>query len=482
MIGRVFILALALIGAGAHGQSTPLFDASKPLSLASAKGMSPALAMRLDRMPSDPNSMGAQVFPLNAAALESTAITFTMGGITRTYVGAKECNDAKLGAGVCVWEGKSGAGLGGGSMSLAWQKADPRGTVAGRVAGPGHTFNISPLMGRYLVIEERGNGGRSIREPAMPTGTGPQKAAAGGTKRALSTTPSGGPVVGITVVCSTLADQYLQRSCAVNAALEVTSINTAFSNSNIDAAVIVRGTMESSSSYLVNGNLCNILTALQTDAAVTSLRNVSEGDVVMAITDAPTDPAFPYDGCAMQVYATNLSAFAVVQANSLDSLTFAHEFGHLAGGRHQFGGGQSPDSNQFPFKYGHGWINHDFPPAGTGFPTNQRLCFHTIMANKYGDVTGCNPNIGLDDRQPFFSNPLVTVFAVPSGNALVADMASALRLNLPGMAGFHALNNLGGGGGGGGPGPTTVVKAGVAGAAAIAAPPSPAYISTLLAD
>jgi hypothetical protein len=139
---------------------------------------------------------------------------------------------------------------------------------------------------------------------------------------------------------------------------------------------------------------------------VHNLRDQHAGDVVVLIT-ATGDAC----GRVVDIGEGATEAFAVVRWDcAIGNYSFAHEIGHLLGGRHD------NDPNDNPFPYGHGF---NYGPGN----------WRTVMS----------VNLNLD-RIGYWSNPDVTLGGVPMGTASDHDNVRVWENRAGTVANFRIVN------------------------------------------
>lgn len=152
---------------------------------------------------------------------------------------------------------------------------------------------------------------------------------------------------------------------------------------------------------------------------IPGLRDGSGSDFVILIIDSPGTDC----GLAQAIYAQENEAFAVVEESCmLGNHSFAHEIGHLQGGRHD----PFMDNNTSPFAYGHGFTHADPNPPDS---------WRTIMA--YNNA--CAAQGVFCTRIQFWSNPNVFFRGDAMGTAQTEDNHRVLNETEYDMADFRVL-------------------------------------------
>jgi hypothetical protein len=171
--------------------------------------------------------------------------------------------------------------------------------------------------------------------------------------------------------------------------------------------------------YEESGSLADDLENLQGNGdgqmdEVHSLRQLYGADVVVLLVG--WGDAY---GRAFAIPALSPSAaFAVVQSPfdiAITNCTFAHEVGHLVGGRHQ----KVADGSNDPEQYCHGY--------------KRGHLFKTVMAVNIDENTA--------PRIPFWSNPYGSYLGFPIGNSDTCDVSRLWSERVPIVAGFLTIPN-----------------------------------------
>ena len=202
-----------------------------------------------------------------------------------------------------------------------------------------------------------------------------------------------GPIVSILVAYTpAVASASGNVTSLINGAIDAT--NQTLSNSFVPARVVLAHMVQVT--YTETGSHSTALARLQNPSDgymdnVHALRDQYYADVVILLNDED-DPSSGGQAAGIEVIAAQ--AFAVVQWDlAIGNYTFAHEIGHLVGGRHH------NDTNEDPRRYAHGYVHA--PGA-----------WRTVMAT----VVGNNAI-----RIPYWSNPDKTFGGVPMGTASYND-------------------------------------------------------------
>jgi Metallo-peptidase family M12B Reprolysin-like/Secretion system C-terminal sorting domain len=179
------------------------------------------------------------------------------------------------------------------------------------------------------------------------------------------------------------------------------SINTSFQNSGIpNKQVRVR---VASSNFSVSTNILNDRNDLIVNSSVSSLRNQYKADIVVGLTN---QSYAGYAGVAGTLSVNSDSAYALVEISQAITgrWTFAHEFAHILGARHNRGTANGNDNSSV---CGHGF---EFNDGG--------VTRRTIMAlNPVGQQRILN-----------FSNPNINFNGLPTGSNTVGAEADNARM------------------------------------------------------
>ncbi len=171
-------------------------------------------------------------------------------------------------------------------------------------------------------------------------------------------------------------------------------------------------------SYVEPGNLSTALADFEGTSDgkmdnIHSLRGLYDADLCQLITDNSGSC-----GLASGIGSSFSTGFCVSDYGCIaGNLTYAHEFGHLYGARHD----TYVDGSTTPYAFGHGWVN---------VADNWR----TVMA--YNDQcadagTSCT-------RLQYWSNPAVTYGGDPMGSSATADNESVLDIEDLNIANYEA--------------------------------------------
>jgi hypothetical protein len=213
------------------------------------------------------------------------------------------------------------------------------------------------------------------------------------------------PVIDILVVyTAAAASSVADIGNLIDNAISVT--NTIHSNSDVSASVAAVHTAQVS--YTETGNLETDTERLQGTSDgymdnVHTLRDQYGADVVVLLVDEGD-----YAGWAYAIEASSSGAFATVRTEeAVSNYTFAHEVGHLVGGRHD------DDPATTPRAYAHGYAKK------TG------STFKTVMAVWEGA-----------SRIPNWSNPNVNYNGSPTGTSDYNNVARVWNERASTVAGF----------------------------------------------
>ena len=427
IIRAVVIGLAALLSGGAYADGAALFRAADYIGkTAEAAQLTERERARLDKLRSDPAVRSASAVSINFAALASGAVTVTLpDGQEVQLLGAAKVANEKF----THWRGESKDRES--SAIIVFSRTD-KDEFSGTIRHAGRVFELFPIRGerRQAIVEMNKSTVGDVEVPS-PKREAPatSKAAPGKSARALG---AGDPTIRILTAYTSSASNWLGGATEARTDQELSNLNQAFANSGVALNVASAGTLTIPDDfYNVNGVLFTAATAQQ-DLKLLTQRDQADADVIM-ITLKGVDNATG----AAPVYATPENAIAAIQATAFGEYAYQHEFGHLAGARHQASGGVAEnDPTSFPAVYGHGyWVRW---PWGTS-PVRY-YCFHTIMSYAINQaINGACDNT--DSRIPNFSNPYINVHAgltdmVPSGSG-GANNALALNTLGPAMATFH---------------------------------------------
>lgn len=187
----------------------------------------------------------------------------------------------------------------------------------------------------------------------------------------------------------------------------ISQINTAFSNSGLLHSVVSSNVYFAANGGTWGTTADDVLPKLQIDVQVRAQRNASHSDAVIAVIG---DSAGKWGLTLPNSEIDRYYSFAVVQQQPMVAVTgtypgytYAHEFGHIMGLRHQWAGGVS-DNDMTGYTLGHGYF---LALGGVGAGQN---CMHTLLSL---------PSLGLpcnsgttDARALLFANPSVVAFSV----------------------------------------------------------------------
>lgn len=381
---------------------------------------------KIGAMKVDDRYKNAKITPiaLNAAALDSGVITFTTPeGKTFEYVGQKKGN---------TWIGKSTTS-GTAIISVV------NNTVAGTILEGGRIFGIQRLNdSTHLLIESTP---RDMIEGPDPKfiGPGPSAPPSSPAMKALNVRPLavGDPTIRVLNVYTPVAYYILGNTPSAlearNAEI-LSKVNTIFANSGVHLNVSDAGYMLLSlSSTEFNGiPMSSQIAHMKRNTPILVQRDITSADVVMLIT---AKEAGGPDGLSDAIIADAAHAFAAVDVYSVNGgsgtpLTYAHEFGHLLGGRHAASGTVANDSTNSPDADAHGWWVRS---AQSGLSD---VCFHTVMSyNSNNNGVNCSTS-PYDEWAPYYSNPSVYYRTKLTGSTGTANEARVLNYYGPNVTSF----------------------------------------------
>lgn len=442
-------LVIALAVAGAHAAGVALFDPKSEVPLTQARAVLPQAEVTrlLNRVM--PRSKRTAIVPMNLAAIDSSTISVTIDGKVYEYTGVKACSAETK---ACVWSGRSPSKSFPGRLSLA---VGAGGGIEGVVEEGGRRFRLSGAAGsRHQFFSELMPPRRTVPDDT-PTrqGSAPMMApqsSASGMRRALDA-----PVATIrilTVFTGSAASNYGDRD---QAALQfIQQITDSFTNSGIPVNIVSAGTFLVSNLGYLDGVTASVDKA-QADPLILQQRDLVSADIVMLAVDTP---AYSRLGQAWTIHADADTAFAAFEVDQvLEAYTYAHEFGHILGARHQAVGAVDPDPVSTPYSFGHGYA---FRTQTT--VAGEYVCFHTLMSNAWDNTAVCNfyNYDGGDPHLLNWSNPNQSYGGNPIGDALSHDAAVIVQ-EAPRVANFHTIpictGTCSSGGGSGGDAATAAI-------------------------
>jgi len=201
----------------------------------------------------------------------------------------------------------------------------------------------------------------------------------------------------------------------------ISSVTTAYYNSGItssELSVSLAGV--ETISFSETRNIRSDISSLINDEEADSLRRAFWGDVVILLTDAnyTTSRGGAIYGIAGEIEATAQNAFAIVEVDVVTSqFTFAHELGHLQGGRHQ----------RCTKTYSPGGCSRERGSAhGYSWKISDSQYVWTIMHQLRSQGS----------RIPYFSNPNVSYIGKPTGTS-INNNAQKLRDTASTIASFR---------------------------------------------
>jgi Secretion system C-terminal sorting domain/Metallo-peptidase family M12B Reprolysin-like len=214
-------------------------------------------------------------------------------------------------------------------------------------------------------------------------------------------------------------------SIAQTANASVNQFNNALFNSGVtitEAQMVLSDVRLLPNFTEVSFNIRGDIDRLTINATANQFRNETASDMVILFTDGN------YGGDNIEgtvangaIPAENPSSYAIVEAETAvigPAFTFIHEIGHLFGGRHNDDpGGPS---------YSHGsFFTINFSGI---FNINCVDVMHNILPNTFS--------------LPIYSNPNVSVFGTPTGNANCCNVARRITETASNIASFRASPNI----------------------------------------
>lgn len=211
------------------------------------------------------------------------------------------------------------------------------------------------------------------------------------------------------------------------AQLSVDQMNQTFINSHINAEVELvhvqlTNYTETNISPTSSATHDNDLTRFTSNGdghmdEVHSLRSEYSADICVLICDIPE--SLNYAGIARSIKSSSQNSFCLVDYwYSFLNITFAHEIGHQIGCRHN----ESSDPSNVPYPYGHGYTVNN-PTSGS---------WRTIMGTQ-NSCNGC-------PRNPYWSNPNVSIPFGVTGTATTNDNARVINENIENVISHRPSN------------------------------------------
>jgi hypothetical protein len=227
-------------------------------------------------------------------------------------------------------------------------------------------------------------------------------------------TVAGARIIVLTTAAARLRDPNINQT--IN--LAITQYNAAITSSSISvqSAKLVLGGIFNSTIVENGQNIDNDILNLPNNLQAQQLRTENAADLVVLITNAGYGGGSIY-GVAREIASTNGNSYAIVEIDFASSIyTFAHEVGHLLGGRHQ--DDNDPTTTQLS-------------PYAKGYKFDYKTCW--LCSRKYVR-TVMHRNLDGYTRILNFSNPDVSISGVATGNTTVSNVARKIGEFAPTIA------------------------------------------------
>ncbi|HEY0078608.1 MAG TPA: M12 family metallo-peptidase [Pyrinomonadaceae bacterium] len=296
--------------------------------------------------------------------------------------------------------------------------------MSGLIYSPGGVYEIVPQENfRHLLVE--------IDQSRFPACAGAIPAKTETESRDENTqstadvpvAPDDGSQIDVLVVYTAHVRSALGGTTQTQAFIQqaVASSNSAYQNSGINPRLRLVSTLEVNYNEAA-GTLDAALNWVDSDATVAAARDSAKADLVAILIENASD------GCGLAYVMRSVGAGFSVNAFSatarscaVGNLSFAHELGHNQGCEHNPENGPPANSASYPYAFGH-YVNGSF---------------RTVMSYANPCTSGCT-------RQPYFSNPSVTLNGFPTG---IADQRDNHRVINNTALTISQFRESGGGGG-----------------------------------
>lgn len=310
-----------------------------------------------------------------------------------------------------TWRGKITQGKFEGDVILTYKN----GFVSGLIYAPDAVYEIVAQGGKQILVElDQANfpecGGDIKGETSKPT------------EQDVLATIDSGDRIDVLVLYTTPVKTTLggDAQAQVFAQQAIDSTNTAYINSKIRQRIRLIAALETT--VAETGSLSTELSTIRNDAAIATLRNQYNADLVAMISNSSDNCGIGY----LMGSANPLNGFTVTSRTcAVGNLSFAHELGHNMGSQHNPENGSGAS---FPFGYGH-YVNG---------------VYRTVMSYVDQCANGCV-------RRPYFSNPEVIFNGFPTGIDNARDNARSINNTADTIANYRysgtnlMLNNYNGG-------------------------------------
>jgi hypothetical protein len=396
----LFLLMLSIVGLYPATASAQAPDLVIPLTASDLAATTPDQSQRIDQIRRRPTTASTELVRVNVDALRGDSTRLSIpNGPTLTF--SKRGMDVRTDNDF-TWSGSLAGVPGQGILVVR------NGQITGSVQADGALYRIEPLGGTLHALIRVDENRFPPEHPPSFQERERRGDLAPAARLASATEKRDGPVGIDVLVAYTASARAAVADIAATIQLAVAEANQSYVNSGINIKLNLVDSFELA--YTESGKSYDtILADFVANATVNSRRNSSGADLSAMIINQSD-----YCGLADAIRATAATAFAIVHYDCATGYySFAHEFGHLQGARHD----PANDPSTSPFPYGHG-LQHLTPlPA-----------WRTIMA--YNCASGC-------PRLQYWSNPNVTYNAIATGTAATNDNARVLNGTANEVAAFR---------------------------------------------
>lgn len=290
-----------------------------------------------------------------------------------------------------TWRGKITKDKFEGDVILTFKK----GFVSGLIYTPDSVYEIIPKGEKQILVE--------LDQELFPECAGDVKGDESKTENSnnLVATDSGDRI-DVLILYTTPVKNSLGGDAQAQAFAQqaIDSTNTAYINSKIRQRVRLIAAQETT--IAETGSLSTELSTIRNDAAVATLRNQFNADLVAMISNSSDNCGIGYLMGSNQATGNPNNGFTVTSRTcAVGNLSFAHELGHNMGSQHNPENGSGAT---YTFGYGH-YVNGSY---------------RTVMSYVDPCTSGCA-------RRPYFSNPSVIFNGFPTGIDNARDNARAIN-------------------------------------------------------